>query len=635
MLKIQDVAGIYKRGTEVESKEKPCVLTHVAVSMSISSHLLPTSCSMFFTHSSASSRSDIGRLLHLSSLQRSLTTTMGYCTFYLVFLTIQPRAYPRTREPAPRLPLALPPPLATTMAPSNHPDVCDGCCFDALESSSPPPCGGSSFCYLHCVLRGGRIDPMPSTDARSKDAHFGVSRSPQNYRRQQAAATSRGSCPRQLDHVDDEDEKEEALSFCSQTSLLPFVSRPRNSKGYPFRIRNILVPDSTSAEKKQEDPTPHPSSASGGSSINNKPAQKTKRRKKKGNPIAQPFAHVVVDSANGVSRAPATSTRSEDPPSSSTSSFRKTVSNSNSRNRIHRKRTEFVEETDPPFSSSQRQRQRQTHQPQTSTPKWYETLETADTGSITRPNYSTVPSSSSSSSSLRQPPTTAALTGRRPLSFVPKTRPDRSVPENDGSNGAGGGNDCSDDDDGSDLEVPYTQNLGLPEDGHPHARLLPMSKAMGQEEDEGPREPLRPGDVIAYTHPLYVAGHRDGLRVALILGTRPTGRHGHNSDHVALTLDNGEILPGDTQVRRCKEYRQGRLRHHRGKVLCGDSQPRHVLPIRIYHSHTSRPPTRCCCCAQESFDPLTTLCCGTPNCPHNKSGIWKDSGRTAIGWEIL
>lgn len=70
-------------------------------------------------------------------------------------------------------------------------------------------------------------------------------------------------------------------------------------------------------------------------------------------------------------------------------------------------------------------------------------------------------------------------------------------------------------------------------------------------------EPLRPGDVILYTHPAVVAGSRNSSRVTQILSTDP-------DLGMPLSLRNGELLPADTYVRRIKEYKYGRLNDHDG-----------------------------------------------------------------------
>lgn len=107
----------------------------------------------------------------------------------------------------------------------------------------------------------------------------------------------------------------------------------------------------------------------------------------------------------------------------------------------------------------------------------------------------------------------------------------------------------SDKDDDDDLEMPYFQNLGVPGDSQ---RPPDFSTQ---------REPLRPGDVIVYNHPMHVAGTAQARRVAQVWKTTPGAE-------IPLELSNGEVIPADTQIRRCKEYdkRQNRLLEHRGGV---------------------------------------------------------------------
>ena len=99
------------------------------------------------------------------------------------------------------------------------------------------------------------------------------------------------------------------------------------------------------------------------------------------------------------------------------------------------------------------------------------------------------------------------------------------------------------------LDVPYAQNLGLPGDD---AKLLASSLSNKR------KEPLRPGDVILYHNPMFVAGTRQSLRVTQVVKTDPTQRN------IPLELDNGEILPSDTRVKRIREYYDGNLYDHPG-----------------------------------------------------------------------
>lgn len=108
--------------------------------------------------------------------------------------------------------------------------------------------------------------------------------------------------------------------------------------------------------------------------------------------------------------------------------------------------------------------------------------------------------------------------------------------------------DDVDDDDmnDSDMEVPYTQNLGIIDDS-----------VLALELSEKKNEPLRPGDVILYNNPVFVAGSRESIRVTQVLSTDP-------DLGMPLDLANGEFLPADTYVRRIKEYKYGALIDHPG-----------------------------------------------------------------------
>ncbi|CAB9506152.1 expressed unknown protein [Seminavis robusta] len=106
-----------------------------------------------------------------------------------------------------------------------------------------------------------------------------------------------------------------------------------------------------------------------------------------------------------------------------------------------------------------------------------------------------------------------------------------------------------DDDDDSDMEAPYYQPLKFP--GLSQMLLDPIPAKKVQE------EPLRPGDIIEYTNPLFVAGSKQGRRVAQVLAVKSRG------DFV-LELDNDELLPNDTRIRRVREFRDNRLFQHAG-----------------------------------------------------------------------
>ena len=99
--------------------------------------------------------------------------------------------------------------------------------------------------------------------------------------------------------------------------------------------------------------------------------------------------------------------------------------------------------------------------------------------------------------------------------------------------------------DESDLEVPYDENLEL--DGEFHRQDFSEKKI----------EPLRPGDVILYTCPIFVSGDRRGRRQATVLSTDP-----HREP--MLVLDTGEFLPENCIIQRIKVLEKGKLHPHRG-----------------------------------------------------------------------
>jgi hypothetical protein len=72
-------------------------------------------------------------------------------------------------------------------------------------------------------------------------------------------------------------------------------------------------------------------------------------------------------------------------------------------------------------------------------------------------------------------------------------------------------------------------------------------------------EPLRPGDVILYTHPIFKHGDKRGERVTTVLATDPDATK-------MLTLDNDEVLPYDHFVARIKvmDTKSGERRDHHG-----------------------------------------------------------------------
>jgi hypothetical protein len=104
----------------------------------------------------------------------------------------------------------------------------------------------------------------------------------------------------------------------------------------------------------------------------------------------------------------------------------------------------------------------------------------------------------------------------------------------------------SDDDD----RGPLAPETKLPE----NKPRPPIASADGAP-DRGER--LRAGDVIEYTNTIMVAGDPRGRRVAKILSVRP--RHEYR-----LVLDNGELLPLDTRIRRIQRYLNKKWQSYNG-----------------------------------------------------------------------
>ncbi|GAX24896.1 hypothetical protein FisN_2Lh167 [Fistulifera solaris] len=99
------------------------------------------------------------------------------------------------------------------------------------------------------------------------------------------------------------------------------------------------------------------------------------------------------------------------------------------------------------------------------------------------------------------------------------------------------------------MEVPYAINLGIVGDEN-----LLMACALS----DRPKEPLNPGDVIHYFHPAFAAGSELSIRVTQVISTDPSKRD------FPLELDNGELIPRETRMRRLKEYDNGKLYNHPG-----------------------------------------------------------------------
>ena len=114
--------------------------------------------------------------------------------------------------------------------------------------------------------------------------------------------------------------------------------------------------------------------------------------------------------------------------------------------------------------------------------------------------------------------------------------------------------ECSDQedmDDMDDLDIPYTQAITFDPD------------EFRMDEEGISNEPIRPGDVIEYYSPIYVAGDPRGLRRATVLSIDP-------KDSMPLVLSNGEGLPKNIKVKRVKVISGDDLLDHPGifRLIC-------------------------------------------------------------------
>lgn len=123
---------------------------------------------------------------------------------------------------------------------------------------------------------------------------------------------------------------------------------------------------------------------------------------------------------------------------------------------------------------------------------------------------------------------------------------------NDQDNNLLSSSDSSEIDLNESLEIPYAQDF----DGSQmiYQSLLTDTK----------KEPLRPGDIIMYDNPMYVATTKQAVRVTQVLQTRRNLNDIDDDDTFPLELANGEYIPGDTQIRRIREYLNGKLYPHSG-----------------------------------------------------------------------
>jgi hypothetical protein len=108
-------------------------------------------------------------------------------------------------------------------------------------------------------------------------------------------------------------------------------------------------------------------------------------------------------------------------------------------------------------------------------------------------------------------------------------------------------------DENSDLETPYEVDLKLQTTGALHS----LGRGIPDFSDKI-HEPLRPGDIIRYTSPIFCAGDPRGLRTATVLSTDPS------STGYMIRLDNTEMLPNEHMVKRIKVIEQGKLYAHEG-----------------------------------------------------------------------
>ena len=95
------------------------------------------------------------------------------------------------------------------------------------------------------------------------------------------------------------------------------------------------------------------------------------------------------------------------------------------------------------------------------------------------------------------------------------------------------------------LDSPYTQDLGNSGTETSDELGIPMESL-----SEKKKEKIRPGDILSYESPIFFSGDKRGKRKATVLSVDP------HRDPV-LTLDNGEVLSTDVQVRRDQTLRYG------------------------------------------------------------------------------
>lgn len=111
----------------------------------------------------------------------------------------------------------------------------------------------------------------------------------------------------------------------------------------------------------------------------------------------------------------------------------------------------------------------------------------------------------------------------------------------------------------SELEVPYALDFSCDEKIRNDSDSSDSGICFESPGRQKAREPLRAGDVIAYTSPIFTAGAAHGERRATVIGVDPT------QADFPLVLDNCESLPWDTFIQRVGEFYKGQVRPHPGR----------------------------------------------------------------------
>jgi hypothetical protein len=110
------------------------------------------------------------------------------------------------------------------------------------------------------------------------------------------------------------------------------------------------------------------------------------------------------------------------------------------------------------------------------------------------------------------------------------------------------------------LQVPYAEHLLSDDDDDDDDDYLDETLF---DYDQKSNEPLRPGDVITYTLPIiFTAGDARGQRVTTVLSSTDPNRN------PMLVLQNGDVLPPETTVKRIQVWEFGTLYPHRHGYFC-------------------------------------------------------------------